>query len=127
MANECKVTWSISVDKEPPMNAPTTDNIFNQLGSISTGDFIKGSVTASHTADTVVPLGATSGNCRYFSFSNPSQTETVQLKVGSGGVAFAELAPGFSSGIIPVPAGSTPYARALGSIDVDIAYTMFAR
>lgn len=127
MANECKVTWSIVVDKAPPMDAPVQDNIFEQLGSITTGDHVKSSVTASHTADTVIPLGACAANCAYMSFNNPSPTETVLLKVSSGGATFAELRPGFSSGLLPLPAAATPYCRATGSLDVQITYTLYGR
>lgn len=127
MANECIVTWAISVDKEPPMTAPIGQNIFRQLGNISTGDWIQGSVTASHTADTAVPLGNPSGNCGYFSFENPSETETVQIKTGSAGTIWAELRPGANSGIVPLPAGATPYVRATGAVDVKINYTLFGR
>jgi hypothetical protein len=127
MANEQVVTWSISVDKEPPMAAPIGHNIYRQLGNISSGDWIQGTVLASHTADTAVPLGATSGNCGYFSFENPSATETVQIKVGSAGSVWAELRPGASSGIVPVPAAATPYVRATGGVDVSINYTIFGR
>lgn len=127
MANEQVVTWSISVDKEPPMTAPIGHNIFRQLGSISNGDWVQGSVTASHTADTEVPLGSTSGDCGYFSFENPSATETVAIKTGSAGTTWAELRPGANSGLVPMPAAATPYVRALGSSDVKINYTIFRR
>lgn len=127
MANECVVTWAISVDKEPPMDAPVTDNIFRQLGSITSGDYVKSSVVASHTADTAIPLGAVAANCGYMSFYNPSPTETVLLKVGSAGATWAELRPGFSSGLVPLPAAATPYCRATGSLDVQINYTLFGR
>lgn len=126
MADECKVTWAISVHKDP-MDAPVTDNIFNQLGSISTGSFNKGSVLASHTADTEVPLGDVAGNCGYFTFNNPSPTETVLIKAGSAGATIAECRPGFNSGLIPLPAAATPYCRATGSIDVRITFTLYGR
>lgn len=127
MANEQKVTWSISVFKSPPMNNAVTDNIFSQLGNISSGKSVKGSVTASHTADTVVPLNEVAGICGYMSFNNPSGTETVLIKVGSAGATWAELRPGAASGLVPIPADATPYVRATGSLDVDISYTIWAR
>jgi hypothetical protein len=127
MANECTVTWAITVDKAPPMDAPITANIFRQLGNITSGDWIQGTVTASHTADTAVPLGAVAGNCGYFAVFNPSGTETVAIKTGNAGTSWAELRPGANSGLIPLPAGGTPYVRALGSMDVAINYTLYGR
>jgi len=127
MANELKLTWSISIDKEPPLSAPAGMNIFNQMNSSSTGRVVHDILTASHSAKTQVPLGSTSGNCAYFAYNNPSPTETVNVYTdGTTGPVFAELRPG-TSGVQPVPAGITPYAGATGSIDVDIEYLISAR
>ena len=120
MANEQVLTWSYVNSKNPPASAPISMNIFNQLGSPSTGKYSKGSVTASHTAPTAVPLGEVAGICGYFMFFNPSPTETVNILTGASGAVYAELRPGSSSGVIPVPAGATPYVEATGAIDVDI-------
>jgi hypothetical protein len=127
MANELKLTWSISVDKEPPMSAPVSMNIFNQQNNVSTGNYIKNTVLASHTGRTIVPLGGVGTNSLYFAFYNPSPTETVNVFTdGSSGPIFAELRPG-TSGVIPVPATITPYVEATGSIDVEIEYIMYGR
>lgn len=127
MANELKLTWSITVDKEPPMNTPVSMNIFNQLNNVSSGLYTKGVVTASNTGRTQVPLNQVATACLYFAFDNPSATETVNMYTDSStGPIFAELRPG-TSGVIPVPAGLTPYVEATGAIVVDIEYVMFGR
>jgi len=126
MAGELNFTWALTVDKEPPMSAPIGMNVFNQKGNISSGKYAKGTVTASHTAPVAVPLGEVAGNCGYFGFRNPSETETVNILSASNGTVWAELGP-LDSGCLKIPAAATPYAEAAGSTDVDIEYTLWAR
>lgn len=109
------------------MSAPVAMNIFNQMNSVSTGNYIKNTVLASHTGRTIVPLGGVGTNSLYFAFNNPSPTETVNVFTdGSSGPIFAELRPA-TSGVMPVPAAITPYVEATGSIDVEIEYLMYGR
>lgn len=126
MADELKLTWSIIGDKEPPMVEPISMNVFNQLRSLSTGKFQKGTCTASHSATVAVDLGDAVGNCGYFAFKNPSETETINLYTGSAGTIWAEMGP-LDSGVLKIPVGATPYAKAAGSIDVTFPYIIYAR
>lgn len=129
VADEFRLTWSWTCDKEPPMSQPATSNIFNQIGSVSTGNVLaNATATAPHSGSPVaLALGNCSGNCGFFSFNNPSATETVQILTAVDGDVFAEARPGFNSGLIPVPSAFTPFIKATGSVDVVITYSIIAR
>jgi len=129
MANEFHFTWSWTCDKQPPMAEMASSNIFNQTGSVSSGDIIEdNTVNAPFSGSPVaIPLGACAGNCGFFSFNNPSTTETVRVYTAVDGDIFIEARPGFNSGCIPVPAAFTPYIKAAGSADVKCTYSIIAR
>lgn len=118
------LTFSMTADVEPPMNAESFFNIFEQLWTIGSGLWIRRTIAISNVADTLIDLGGVT-SLGYMAYYNADPANYMKILTSLAGVAFCRPGPG-RGGIFELEPGLVLYARA-DTAPVNMEYAIWTR